>query len=150
MQNTTVLRLAQIQNIVGIKDAAGSVERGSDLLRLAPKNFVVYGGDDINCLALMLMGGHGVISVTANVAPKLMHQMCEAAFLGKVSEARAINNKLLELHRALFVEANPIPVKWAMQQMRLIGPGIRLPLTPLTASFHSAVSDAMRQAGIKF
>ena len=149
IQNATVLRLAQLPNIIGIKDATGNIERGSELLRLAPKDFFVYGGDDASCLALMLMGGHGVISVTANVAPKLMHQMCATAFSGKIAEARLINNKLLGLHRTLFVEANPIPVKWAVQQMKLIGSGIRLPLTPLTSSFHDMVRDAMRQAEVQ-
>ena len=111
--NETVLRLAEIPNIVGIKDATGNMERGSDLLRRAPKDFAIYSGDDASALALMLLGGHGVISVTSNIAPALMHQMCKAAFAGDVSTAREINFKLLGLHSKLFVEANPIPVKWA-------------------------------------
>jgi 4-hydroxy-tetrahydrodipicolinate synthase len=149
MQNDTVLRLAQIQGIVGIKDATASLERGSDLLRRKPEQFLVFSGDDAAGLALMLMGGHGVISVTANAAPRLMHEMCAAALAGNIGRAREINNRLLGLHRHLFCEANPIPVKWAMQQMGLIKSGIRLPLTPLSASCHDMVRDAMRQAGIR-
>ena len=148
MVNDTVLRLAQVPNIVGIKDATGNVERGSDLLLRAPRDFAIYSGDDGSGLALMLLGGHGVISVTNNVAPRLMHEMCEAAFKGDLTTARAINNKLLGLHQKLFVEANPIPVKWAVAQMRLIGEGIRLPLTPLSAVHHDVVRQAMRQAGV--
>jgi 4-hydroxy-tetrahydrodipicolinate synthase len=149
MQNDTVLRLAQIPGIVGIKDATASLERGSDLLRRRPEQFLVFSGDDAAGLALMLMGGHGVISVTANAAPRLMHEMCAAALAGNIGRAREINNRLLGLHRHLFCEANPIPVKWAMQQMGLIKSGIRLPLTPLSASCHDMVRDAMRQAGIR-
>lgn len=146
--NDTVLRLAQVPNIVGIKDATGNVERGSDLLRRAPRNFAVYSGDDGSGLALVLLGGHGVISVTANVAPRLMHQMCAAALAGDVKKARDINFKLLPLHQKLFVEANPIPVKWALAQMGLIGAGIRLPLTPMSAQFTEVVAEAMRHADI--
>jgi 4-hydroxy-tetrahydrodipicolinate synthase len=149
MQNDTVLRLAQIPGIVGIKDATASLERGSDLLRRKPEQFLVFSGDDAAGLALMLMGGHGVISVTANAAQRLMHEMCAAALAGNIGRAREINNRLLGLHRHLFCEANPIPVKWAMQQMGLIKSGIRLPLTPLSASCHDMVRDAMRQAGIR-
>lgn len=145
--NDTTLRLAQIPNIIGIKDATGDIGRGSDLLRRAPQGFAVYAGDDASALALMLLGGHGVISVTANVAPKLMHEMCVAAFAGDVTAARVANNKLLGLHLDLFVEANPIPVKWAVAQMGLIGTGLRLPLTPLSGQYHQVVRDAMRQAG---
>jgi len=148
MVNDTVLRLAQVPNIVGLKDATGNVERGSDLLLRAPRDFAIYSGDDGSGLALMLLGGHGVISVTNNVAPRLMHEMCEAAFKGDLATARAINNKLLGLHQKLFVEANPIPVKWAVAQMGLIGEGIRLPLTPLSAVHHDVVRQAMRQAGV--
>jgi 4-hydroxy-tetrahydrodipicolinate synthase len=146
--NDTVLRLAQLPHIVGLKDATGNIERGSDLLRRAPKNFAVYSGDDASGLALMLLGGHGVISVTANVAPRLVHQMCVAALAGDVKKARDINFKLLPLHQKLFVEANPIPVKWAVAQMGLIGAGIRLPLTPMSAQFNEVVAEAMRHAGI--
>ena len=148
LQNQTVLRLAQLPNIVGIKDATGSIERSSDLVRQAPQNFAVYDGNDASALALMLLGGHGVISVTANVAPKLMHEMCDAAFKGDIATARRINNKLFDLHKNLFVEANPIPVKWALAQMGLIAPGIRLPMTPLSPAHHETVRTSMRQAAI--
>ncbi|MBA2352938.1 MAG: 4-hydroxy-tetrahydrodipicolinate synthase [Burkholderiales bacterium] len=148
MQNETALRLSQVPNIVGIKDATGDIGRGADLLSKAPKNFAVYGGDDASVMSLMLMGGHGVISVTANVAPRLMHDMCVAARARHVEKACAINNKLLGLHQFLFVEANPIPVKWALRQMGLIAAGIRLPLTPLSAPHHEIVREAMRQAGV--
>lgn len=146
--NDTVLRLAQLPNIVGIKDATGNIERGSDLLRRAPANFAVYSGDDASTLALMLLGGHGTISVTANVAPKLMHAMCAAALAGDVMTAREINFKLLPLHQKLFIEANPIPVKWVLAEMKLIESGIRLPLTPLASQYHDALRDAMRSANI--
>lgn len=149
LQNDTVLRLAAVANIVGIKDATASLERASDLLRRAPKNFAVYSGEDATGLPLMLMGGHGVISVTANVAPRLMREMCTAALSGDIARAREINNRLLGLHTKLFVEGNPIPVKWALAQMGLIEPGIRLPLVPLSANFHEVVREAMRQAGIQ-
>lgn len=149
LQNQTVLRLAQVPNIIGLKDATGSIERSSDLVHQAPQNFAVYDGNDASALALMLFGGQGVISVTANVAPKLMHEMCVAALKGDLAAARSINNKLFDLHKNLFVEANPIPVKWAVAQMGLIASGIRLPLTPLSAAHHETVRDAMRQAGIK-
>src|SRR5688500_8680270 len=148
LQNDTMLRLAQIPNIVGIKDATANLERGSDLIRRKPRDFLVYSGDDATCLALTLLGGHGVISVTANVAPRLMHEMCSAALSGDVGKAREINQRLLPLHRDLFVEANPIPVKWAVQQMGLIRGGIRLPLTPLSPACHEQVRAAMRHAGI--
>jgi len=146
--NDTVLRLAQVPNIVGIKDATGNMERGSDLLRRLPEEFAVYSGDDASALALILLGAHGTISVTANVAPRLMHQMCAAALAGEVKKAREINFKLLPLHQKLFIEANPIPVKWAVAQMGLIAPGIRLPLSPLSAQFHETVTEAMRHAGV--
>jgi 4-hydroxy-tetrahydrodipicolinate synthase len=148
LQNETTLRLAEIPNIVGIKDATANLERGADLLRRKPREFLVFSGDDATALALILLGGNGVISVTANAAPRLMREMCAAALAGNVVRAREINNKLLGLHRHLFCEANPIPVKWAVQQMGLIRGGIRLPLTPLAPPFHDRVRDAMRQAGI--
>jgi 4-hydroxy-tetrahydrodipicolinate synthase len=143
-----MLRLAQIPNIIGIKDATANLERGADLLRRKPGPFLVFSGDDATGLALMLLGGHGVISVTANAAPRMMHEMCAAASTGDVLRARDINNRLMGLHRHLFCEANPIPVKWAVQQMGLIKGGIRLPLTPLSTGYHDLVRDAMRQAGI--
>lgn len=149
IHNDTALRLAQIPNIVGIKDATGDIGRGSDLLVRAPSGFSIYSGDDVSALALMLLGAHGVISVTANVAPKMMHDMCIAASSGDLNTARALNNKLLRLHIDLFVEANPIPVKWAIAQMGLIGLGIRLPLTPLSAQYHQLIREAMRSANIR-
>ncbi|MGB8599134.1 MAG: 4-hydroxy-tetrahydrodipicolinate synthase [Burkholderiales bacterium] len=148
MHNDTVLRLAQIPNIVGIKDATGDMTRGADLLRRKPKNFAVYSGDDGTQLALILLGAAGSISVTANIAPKLMHDMIAAALKGDVDNALVINNKLLPLHQKLFVEANPIPIKWALKQMGLIESGIRLPLVELGATHHSAVREAMQYAGI--
>ncbi len=146
--NDTVLRLAQIPNIVGIKDATGDMGRGFDLLCRAPEDFAVYSGDDVSALAMLLLGGHGIISVTANVAPRLMHEMCIAAFAGDLSAARLANSKLLRLHLDLFVEANPIPVKWAISQMGLIGATLRLPLTPLSDRYHQIVREAMDKAGI--
>ena len=148
MQNDTALRLAQVPNIVGIKDATANLERGADLIRRAPKGFAIYSGDDATTLPMLLLGGDGVISVTANVAPGPMHEMCVAAFAGDLAKARSINNRLLGLHRHLFVEGNPIPVKWVLQEMRMIGGGIRLPLTPLSSSFHDLLRGAMEQAGI--
>ena len=146
--NDTTLRLAQVPNIIGIKDATANIERGSDLLRRAPKPFTIYSGDDASGLALMLLGGQGIISVTANVAPRLMHEMCAAALAGDLVRAREANFRLLTLHMKLFVEANPIPVKWAVAQLGLIENGLRLPLTQMTAQYEDVVRDAMRQAGV--
>ena len=146
LSNDTTLRLADVPGIVGIKDATGSMERAADLLRRAPKNFALYSGDDASAMPFLLLGGHGVISVTANVAPKLMHDMCVAAREGNLARARELNNALLPLHSKLFVEANPIPVKWACAELGLIPPGLRLPLTPLSAGLHDTVRDAMRHA----
>jgi 4-hydroxy-tetrahydrodipicolinate synthase len=148
LQTDTVLRLAQVPGIIGIKEATANIERNSDLIRRAPRNFSIYSGDDATCLALILLGGHGVISVTANVAPKLMHQMCAAALVGDVKKARELNFKVFPLHQKLFVEANPIPVKWAMAEMGLIERGLRLPLSPLAERFHDTVRDALHEAGI--
>jgi 4-hydroxy-tetrahydrodipicolinate synthase len=148
IHNNTALRLAQIPNITGIKDATGDIGRGSDLLLRAPPGFSIYSGDDVSALALLLLGAHGVISVTANVAPKMMHEICIAAFSGDLNTARALNNKLLRLHIDLFVEANPIPVKWAVAQMGLINSGIRLPLTPLSSQYHQLIRAAMQSADI--
>ncbi|MDD5367194.1 MAG: 4-hydroxy-tetrahydrodipicolinate synthase [Gallionellaceae bacterium] len=145
--NDTVLRLAQVPGIVGIKDATGNIERGSDLIKRAPAGFAVYSGDDASGMVLMLLGGKGVISVTANVAPRLMHEMCTAALAGDLARAREINFRLLGLHQKLFVEANPIPVKWCVAEMGLIEPGIRLPLTPLSSQHHDTLRSAMREAG---
>jgi 4-hydroxy-tetrahydrodipicolinate synthase len=149
--NDTVLRLAQVPGVIGIKDAASDIARTSELLRglgaAGKTDFAVYSGDDINALPLMLMGGHGVISVTANAAPKLMADMCAAALAGDLAKARALNNRLLPLHRRLFLEANPIPVKWALGEMGWIKGELRLPMTPLSAQHHEAVRAALREAG---
>ena len=154
ISNDTALRLAQIPNIVGIKDATGNIERGTDLLLRAQaiddtKRFGVYSGDDATSLALMLLGGQGVISVTANVAPRLMHDMCAAALRGDALQARAINAKLFALHQKLFVEANPIPVKWVLKEMGLIAAGLRLPLTPLSPQHFDTLRSAMKAASIE-
>ena len=148
LNNETALRLAQIPNIVGIKDATGSIDRGSELISRAPEGFSVYSGDDASACALLLLGAQGNISVVANVAPRLMHEMCVAALKGDLAKARELNFRLLGLYRNLFCEANPIPVKWACQQLGLVGSGIRLPLTPLSLEFHERVRRAMLQAGI--
>jgi 4-hydroxy-tetrahydrodipicolinate synthase len=148
MSNETVLRLAQIPGIVGIKDATGNISRGTELLRLASKSFAVYSGDDATAMALMFCGAKGNISVTANVAPRVMSQLCKAAMEGRVADAVVLNNKLLPLHIKLFVEPNPVPVKWAMMEMGLIGAGIRLPLTPLGAEYHETVRAALRDSGV--
>jgi 4-hydroxy-tetrahydrodipicolinate synthase len=148
LANDTMLRLAQLPGIIGIKDATANIERGTDLIRRAPRNFAIYSGDDATAAALILLGGHGVISVTANVAPKLMHQMCAAALVGDVKRAREVNLRLLALHQRLFLEANPIPVKWALAEMGLTAPGLRLPLSPLSDKFHEAVREALHEAGI--
>src|SRR3954449_12159163 len=148
LQNDTVLRLAQVPGIIGIKDATANLERGTDLVRRCPRNFAIYSGEDATALPLILCGGHGVISVTANVAPKLMHQMCAAALVADVKKARDLNLRLLPLHQRLFVEANPIPVKWALAQMGMIEYGLRLPLSPLAEKFHETVREALHEAGI--
>jgi len=148
LQNDTVLRLAQVPGIIGIKDATASMERASDLIRRMPRNFAIYCGEDAAALAVILLGGHGVISVTANVAPKLMHQMCAAALVGNVMKARELNLKLLMLHQRLFIEANPIPVKWALAEMGMIEGGLRLPLSPMSEKHNQAVREALHEAGI--
>ena len=148
MGNDTVLRLAEVPGIIGIKDATGNLERASDLIQRAPKEFALYSGDDASTVAFILLGGHGCISVTANVAPRLMHEMCSAALKGDLAKAKEIHFRLLGLHRNLFLEANPIPVKWAVARMGLIESGIRLPLTPFAESCHERLSAAMRDAGI--
>lgn len=148
LANDTTLRLAQIPNIIGIKDATGSIDRACDLIERAPKGFALYTGDDMTAAAFILLGGHGTISVTANVAPRAMHEMCAAALAGDAIKAREINARLVALHRDLFCEANPIPVKWAVQQMGMIQAGIRLPLTPLSEGLHERVRLAMRRAGV--
>lgn len=145
ISNDTAIKLAAHKNIVGIKDATGGIERGTDLLLRAPKDFAIYSGDDATSLSLMLLGGHGVISVTANIAPKLMHEMCVAALKGDAMTARAINAKLFQLHQTLFVEANPIPTKWLLQHMGYIQSGIRLPLVTLSEVHHNALLNAFSQ-----
>jgi 4-hydroxy-tetrahydrodipicolinate synthase len=149
MSNDTTIRLADVPGIVGIKDATANIERATDLIKRAPSGFAIYSGEDSTALAVILLGGHGVISVTANVAPRLMHEMCAAALKGDVVTAREINMRLLGLHQKLFVEANPIPLKWALQQMGLIASGIRLPMTPLSETYHEVVRHALREAGIQ-
>jgi 4-hydroxy-tetrahydrodipicolinate synthase len=148
LQTDSVLRLAQVPGIIGIKEASASIERNTDLIRRAPRNFAIYSGDDATALALILLGGHGVISVTANVAPKAMHQMCAAALVGDVKRARELNLRLFPLHQKLFVEANPIPVKWALAEMGMIESGLRLPMSPLAEKFHQTVREALHEAGI--
>ena len=148
MAHDTVLRLAQVPGIVGIKEATGNIERAQWLIREVPKEFAVYSGDDPTAVALMLCGGQGNISVTANVAPRLMHELCVAAIRGDARGAMAIQNRLLPLHRNLFLEANPIPVKWAMARMGLCGPALRLPMTPLADAYHAPVEAALRSAGL--
>ena len=148
MSNDTVLKLAEVPNIIGIKDATGDLARGADLLKRVPKNFTVLSGDDATTVAFMALGAHGTISVTANIAPALMGEMCAAMLNANPTRAIEINNLLQGLHKNLFLESNPIPTKWALEQMGKILGGIRLPLTPLDARFHSAVLDAMRQANI--
>ncbi len=149
LANDTLLRLARVPGIVGIKDATGNIERGSDLLQRIPPGFAWYSGDDATALALLLLGGHGAISVTANVAPRLMHEMVAAALAGDVKQARAINFRLLGLHRNLFLEANPIPVKWALARMGQLADGLRLPMTPLAPEFHQRVRIALSEADIQ-
>ncbi|HEX4883402.1 MAG TPA: 4-hydroxy-tetrahydrodipicolinate synthase [Casimicrobiaceae bacterium] len=152
LANDTVVRLADVPNVVGLKDATADLGRATELLRaLRAKgrpDFAVYSGEDITALPLMLVGGHGVISVTANVAPRLMSEMCRAALAGDLATARECNDALLPLHRKLFVEANPIPVKWALAQMGRIANELRLPLVPLSSQFHDVVRSAMSEAGI--
>jgi len=148
LANDTTLRLTQVPGIVGIKDATGNLERGADLIKRVPKGFAIYSGDDASAVALILLGGSGTISVTANVAPRLMHEMVAAALANDLVTARDIHLRLLGLHRNLFLEANPIPVKWAVAQMGLIEPGIRLPLTPLSPDHYDRVRKAMADAGV--
>ncbi|HTH45048.1 MAG TPA: 4-hydroxy-tetrahydrodipicolinate synthase [Oxalicibacterium sp.] len=148
MANETVLRLAQVPGVIGIKDATGNIGRGIDLMRMAPKGFAVYSGDDPTAMALMFCGGKGNISVTANIAPRGMHQLCTAAMNGRVAEAVAINNKLAPLHSKLFVEPNPVPLKWAMAEIGLIPSGMRLPIVPLAPEYHEVVRAAMRESGV--
>jgi len=148
LSNETVLRLAQVPNIIGIKDATGDLGRGSLLLRDAPKDFLVISGDDATAAALMLLGGHGNISVTANVAPRLMHEMCQAAIAGDALRTRELNGRLAQLNKVLFIEANPIPVKWALAEMGHCELGYRLPLVPLSPQYHDLVRSSLKEAGL--
>lgn len=148
MQPETVLRLAEVPGIVGIKEATGNIERAQWLIREKPADFAVYSGDDGTAVALMLCGGQGNVSVTANVAPRLMHELCMSAIAGDARTAMRIQMQLLPLHKQLFVEANPIPVKWAMARMGLCGPALRLPMTPLSAASQAAVEAALRASGL--
>lgn len=148
MAHDTVLRLAQVPGIVGIKEATGQIDRAQWLIREAPKGFAVYSGDDATAVALMLCGGQGNISVTANLAPRLMHELCVAAMAGDTKRAMEIQFKLLPLHKDLFIEANPIPVKWAVARLKLCGGTLRLPMTPLTAANEAALEGAMRASGL--
>lgn len=144
----TVERLSKVPNIIGIKEATGDLKRGREVLDRVSKDFLVYSGDDPTAVELMLMGGKGNISVTANVAPRAMSELCAAAMAGDAETARAINERLMPLHRALFLEANPIPVKWALHEMGLMGSGIRLPLTWLSQRYQEPLRQAMRQTGV--
>ncbi len=148
MHHDTVLRLAQVPGIIGIKEATGDIGRAIWLLRDAPKGFAVYSGDDPTSVALMLCGGHGNISVTANIAPRLMHEMCVAAMAGNRDEAMRIQMQLMPLHKHLFVESNPIPVKWAVERLGLCGGHMRLPLTTMSNANQAVVEQAMRDAGV--
>jgi 4-hydroxy-tetrahydrodipicolinate synthase len=147
MQHDTVLRLAQVPGIVGIKEATGNIDRGAWLVKQAPKGFSIYSGDDPTATSLMLLGGHGNVSVTANVAPRAMHELCMAAIAGDGKRAAELHMKLLPLHRLLFVEPNPIPVKWALARMGRCGGALRLPLTPMTDALQGPLEQALRDAG---
>ena len=148
LQHDTVMRLAQVPGIIGIKEATSNIERAQWLIRDVPKAFAVFSGDDATAVALMLCGGAGNISVTANVAPRQMHELCMAALRGDVEEAMRIQLQLLPVHKNLFVEANPIPVKWAMQRMGLCGPTLRLPMTELSESQQPVVEAALKASGL--
>jgi 4-hydroxy-tetrahydrodipicolinate synthase len=148
LQHDTVLRLAQVPGIIGIKEATGNIERAQWLIRDLPKEFAVYSGDDPTAVALMLCGGAGNISVTANIAPRLMHELCMAAIRGDIAEAMRIQFQLLPMHKNLFIEANPIPVKWAMTRMGLSGPTLRLPMTELSDSQRPVLEAALKASGL--
>lgn len=144
----TVLRLVSVTNIVGIKEATGNLERAKELIESTPENFAVYSGDDATAIELILLGGQGNISVTANVAPAEMAELCRLGLEGQADAARELQHKLMPLHTRLFVEANPIPVKWALAEMGLMQPGIRLPLTQLSSQYHEVVRQALKDSGI--
>ncbi len=149
MQPETTLRLARLPGIVGIKEASGDIERACWLISRAPSGFSIYSGDDGTAVALMLLGGHGNVSVTANVAPRAMHELCMAAIAGQAREAAAMQFKLLPLHKSLFVESSPAPTKWAMARLGLCGSALRLPITPLTAAGQAVVDQALAEAGLR-
>ena len=144
----TALRLAKLPGVIGIKEATGNLERAAWLIKQAPKGFSIYSGDDPTAVALMLLGGHGNISVTANVAPRAMADLCKAAMDQDTKAAVELHMKLLPLHKHLFVEPNPIPVKWALARMGKVGGTLRLPLTPLSESAQAVVEAALRDAGV--
>ncbi len=148
MQPETTLRLAQLPGVVGVKEASGDIERAAQLIKHAPSGFSIYSGDDGTAVALMLLGGHGNVSVTANVAPKLMHELCMAAMSGEVQKARQLHFRLLSLHRQLFCEPSPSPTKWAMSRLGRCGTTVRLPITPLTTAGQALVDAALREAGL--
>ncbi|MHA6888457.1 4-hydroxy-tetrahydrodipicolinate synthase [Ralstonia pseudosolanacearum] len=148
MSVDTMLRLAQVPGVMGVKEATGNIDRAAQLIKAAPASFKIYSGDDPTAIALMLLGGHGNISVTANVAPRAMHELCAAAMRGDVETARRIHMQLLSVHKNLFVESNPIPVKWALQAMGKMAGGIRLPLTPLAAQYQEVVRASLQDAGL--
>ena len=148
LQHETVLRLAQVPGIVGIKEATGNIERAAWLIKHAPKGFSIYSGDDGTAVALMLLGGHGNVSVTANVAPRLMHEMCKAAIDGDLRQATALHLRLLSLHRQLFCEPSPAPTKWALSRLGRCQPHVRLPIVPLTEAGQSLVEQALRDSGL--
>lgn len=148
MQVETALRLAQVPGVVGVKEATGDIVRAAWLIKQSPKGFAVYSGDDGTAVALMLLGGHGNVSVTANVAPRAMRDLCAAAMSGNARDAAALHLKLLPLHKQLFIEPSPAPTKWAMAKLGLCGAALRLPITPLTAQGQIAVEQAMREAGL--
>jgi 4-hydroxy-tetrahydrodipicolinate synthase len=148
LQHDTVLKLAQIERIVGIKEATGNIERAAWLIKQAPRGFSIYSGDDGTAVALMLLGGHGNVSVTANVAPRLMHELCMAAVEGQARRAAEIHLKLLPLHRQLFCEPSPAPTKWAMARLGLCGATLRLPMVALSAAGQAQVEQALREAGL--
>lgn len=148
MSNETIIRLSAIKNIIGVKDATGDLQRAAELIEQAPEGFAIYSGDDHSARELMLLGGHGDISVTANVAPKLMSQMCQAALKGDADQAQSIDKQLLAIHDAMFVESNPIPVKWAVCQLGIIEDAIRLPLTQLSEQYRVKVLQALTAANL--
>jgi 4-hydroxy-tetrahydrodipicolinate synthase len=148
VQHDTVLRLAKVPGIVGIKEATGNIDRAAWLIKEAPRGFSIYSGDDQTAVALMLLGGHGNVSVTANVAPRAMAELCQAAIAGDATRAREIHLRLLALHRQLFAEPNPIPVKWALARLGRCGPALRLPLVGLSESQQTPLESALREAGL--